>query len=360
MVKQSAAPAAGHGDQTGEMGEIERPPALFPVSGSLLSARALLTTVLPAYDIGTPTACTLWSSGVNDVYRVPTAGGEYFLKVYRAGWRSRAEVLFELDVVAHLARRGVAVARPLATRAGVVVHELLAPEGTRQAVLYGRAPGRPFTWPFYRDAAESGLLGGALAAIHNASDDFVSAHPRPQLDLDLLLEQPLAVIRPFLADRPEDWAYLLALAARLRAYLTHPDARALDWGLCHGDFHSGNAFIADGHSVAVFDFDACGLGWRAGDLARVHRPMTEQDETIWAAFLEGYTDRRPLHRRELAAILAFVPLGVYREMGLKLGGVARNWWDSEWVHHGYVGGEIASLRAWDAAHLAGRTLPPGV
>ena len=286
-----------------------------------------------------------------------TAGGEYFLKVYRAGWRSRAEVLFELDVMAHLARRGVAVARPLATRAGVVVHELLAPEGARQAVLYSRVPGRPFSWPFYRDAAESSLLGGALAAIHNATDDFVSAHRQPHLNLDLLLEQPLGMIRPFLADRPEDWAYLLALAARLRTYLAHPDAHALDWSLCHGDFHSGNAFIADGCSVAVFDFDACGLGWRAGDLARVRRPMAEHDEAIWAAFLGGYTDRRPLHRPELAAIPVFVALGVYQAMGLKLGGVARNWWDSYWVDHGYVDAEIVFLKTWDAAHLAGHALP---
>ena len=65
--------------------EMEHPPTPFPVTGSLLSARALLTTLLPAYDIGTPTDCTLWASGVNDVYRVLTAGGEYFLKVYRAG-----------------------------------------------------------------------------------------------------------------------------------------------------------------------------------------------------------------------------------------------------------------------------------
>ena len=332
---------------------MEHPPTPFPVTGSLLSARALLATLLPAYDLGIPTACTLWASGVNDVYRVLTRGAEYFLKVYRAGWRSRAEVLFELDAVAHLARRGVAVAPPLPTRAGVVAHDLQAPEGTRQAVLFARVPGQPCTWPFYRDAAESRLLGGALAAVHNATTDFASAHPRPDLDLERLLERPLATLRPFLAARPDDWAYLLALGDRLRAYLAHPAARALDWGLCHGDFHPGNAFIVDARTVALFDFDACGFGWRAGDLARMHPPTVAHDASIWAAFLDGYAARRPLHGHELAAIPVFVALGVYREMGLKLGGVACNWWDSQWVHYGYLDAQIASLKAWDAAHLAG-------
>ena len=85
--------------------------------------------------------------------------------------------------------------------------------------------------------------------------------------------------------------------------------------------------------------------------------MVTQDEAVWATFLEGYTDRGPLRGQELAAVPAFVALGVYGEMGLKLGGVARNWWDSQWVHYGYINAQIASLRAWDAAHLAGLARP---
>jgi thiamine kinase-like enzyme len=40
----------------------------------------------------------------------------------------------------------------------------------------------------------------------------------------------------------------------------------LEIGFCHGDFHGGNACQKDG-SFTFYDFDCCGWGYRAYDLA---------------------------------------------------------------------------------------------
>ena len=169
-------------------------------------------------------------SGVNDLYGVQAETGRYFFKLYRAGWRSRPTVLYELDLLAHLDRKGVPVCLPVARRDGERLTEVPALEGTRQGVLFHHAPGRPPSWPFFENEAESRLLGGALAAIHAAAEGFASPHPRPGYDEALLLDQTLAAARPFLADRKAGWDYLRDLARRLRMQLAALQSRGLTWG----------------------------------------------------------------------------------------------------------------------------------
>jgi Ser/Thr protein kinase RdoA (MazF antagonist) len=85
---------------------------------SLLSPEALLAEVGHAYAIAPPVDCALLRSYVNDVYTIATTAGDYILKVYRARWRSWSEIAYELDVLAHLTARGVAVAPAIARRDG--------------------------------------------------------------------------------------------------------------------------------------------------------------------------------------------------------------------------------------------------
>ena len=76
----------------------------FPVSYSVLSRQALLSKVLPAYDIGQRIDCQVLSHGLNDSYLVSTAKGHFLLRVYQAprdlgySWRSESEILAEKDV----------------------------------------------------------------------------------------------------------------------------------------------------------------------------------------------------------------------------------------------------------------------
>jgi Ser/Thr protein kinase RdoA (MazF antagonist) len=316
----------------------------FPATYSIPSAQAVREEILPGYPIGRSTECRLHMSGVNDVYMARSDQEQYVFKVYRSGWRSRSEVLWELELLQHLDGRGVRVALPLARRDGEWVTEVPAPEGTRQGVLFHHAPGQPPTWPFHESEAESRRMGGALAAIHNAAESFASSHTRRPYDEAELLDRTLAAARRFLAHRGEDWQYLERLAERLRGRLADLAARGMGWSACHGDYHGGNLFLGEDHTVTVFDFDAGGPGWSAYDLARWRTDTEGTTGRSWEAFLEGYQEQRPLSEAEREAVPVFVMLRMLHWMQIKSSFTAREAWDC-WDMEFYLNDTLAWLKA---------------
>src|SRR5438067_5216865 len=119
--------AQANAPEAGEEGP-RFPAGVFPVTHSLLAPEALLAEVARAYPIDRPVDCALVRSYVNDVYVIATATSHSILKVHRAGWRSRSEVAYELDVLAHLTAKGVAAAPALPRRDGERIGVLRAPE----------------------------------------------------------------------------------------------------------------------------------------------------------------------------------------------------------------------------------------
>jgi Ser/Thr protein kinase RdoA (MazF antagonist) len=283
-------------------------PEPLPVAQSLFAPSGLRDLVAAEYDVGALTDCRLWVDGFSHTYLLATAGDRYALRLHRAGWRTDDEVAYELDAVRHLDRKGVSVAVPVRRADGAWFRSIRAPEGPRQLTLFVSAPGREA----YREPGYAGRFGRAVAELHAAGADFRSAHQRFRIDLDTLLDRPLAHLEPRLAAHPDDWRYLVDLAGRLRRAVLALPAPALDWGLCHGDALGSNAHL-DG-AVATgrlthFDFDDCGPGWRAYDLAtfRWICAWKEADaDTRWAEYLRGYRERRAVADLDLAAVPLFV------------------------------------------------------
>ena len=92
---------------------------------------------------------------------------------------------------------------------------------------------------------------------------------------------------------------------RIRRLIERVQAN-LDFGFCHGDLHGFNAAF-DGERVTMFDFDCCGAGWRAYDIA-VYRWLLENRkmESNWKPFLDAYQARRPLAQMDVSAVPWFV------------------------------------------------------
>ncbi len=321
----------------------------FPVAYSVLSPEALLSEVISRYDLANQASCVFWTGGVNDTYLVQTQTQKYMLRVYRTGWRTLSDVLYEIAVLNHLADAGVPVSTPVAQKDGSFALTLHAPEGPRQAVLFTYAPGEPLN---RHDATDSYDHGKAVAAIHNAADGFTGAQVRSPLDLTYLIDQSLHVIQPLSTCSSADWDYLQALAERLRSRIQHFSAQGLDWGICHGDCHMLNDHIATDRTITFFDFDCCAPGWRAYDLAilRWSEGFYNMDpgDLLWHAFLKGYTEQRPVSERDLASIPTFVALREFWHTGL-----------IAWLQPGsglkgfdrYLQRTIRLLRAWEAEHL---------
>lgn len=323
------------------------PPATLLVMRSLLSPETVATELDRAYAIG-PTGCMLQRSFTNDVYVVETSAGPYVAKVYGPGWRTPADIAYEVAFLDHLAANGVAVATAVPRRDGQRIHQLLLPEGVRPCVLFTYAPGAEPVEPF--TAALYHRFGQATGAMHRAADKFTSQHPRFRLDLAYLIERPLAAIRPYLTRRSDDWAYLVRLAERVRTRITDLVARGLDWGPCHGDLTLDCFRLTDDGQLTFYDFDSGGPGWRALEFQGIYESAFYFKDDRWDAFHAGYTEVRPIGDVDLAAIPWFAPVYAIWDMGWAVSQWVR--WSGRWrVDDAFWSEKIGWLPQWEAAHL---------
>jgi Ser/Thr protein kinase RdoA (MazF antagonist) len=316
-----------------------------------LSPQALLSEVVSDYYIPLPAECTLLVSGRHDTFLVSTGGGQFVLKVYRQGSKTRRDLLAEIDALLHLGRKGGSVAMPVMRRDGAYVWDLSTPGGERQALLFSVAKGKPVS---VLDARSCGLLGGALADIHNAADDYDSA--RVLYDLELLRDEPIRMHEPLLQQCPEDWLYLQGLARRLRERFSGLPVAALDWGFCHGEFNARNNHLDESTgAVTSFDFEDCGAGFRAYDLAVFRFLLGPGDEnpsaeSLWEAYLGGYGERRPLKAIDREAITLFV---LMRPLWI-LGNIVRTHTprpDGSLPNPAFFDQMLQFLRRWEERHL---------
>lgn len=292
------------------------------VTRSILSPDALQDMVARHYDVGAAHACTFLGPTTNDHYLVETATDRYVLRLYCVGRRSPADIAYELDALVHLRRAGAPVAFPIAGRDGQLSYPIVAPEGERVAVLFSYAPGKP-AGSSLADDHRGTLVGRTLAELHRASDDFLPQHPRLPLDLVTLLEQPLQRIEPYLRHRPDDLKYLVRIAGLLHRRLTELSGE-LAWGFCHGDFHGWNIHLAEDGLTTIFDFDNCGPGWRAYDLATyLHNlGLDAAKGATWQSFRRSYAERRPISEADAEAVPLLVAICEFWLMGGRAARVA--------------------------------------
>ena len=318
------------------------------IAYSTLSPSAVLSHILREYKLDELTGCEFLARGLNDTFRVQGSDGSYAFRVYRAGWRSRSEIQYELDVLLHLNRRGIALSTPVAGKDGGLLYPIEQPEGLRYAALFTYAEGQQ---PGVHSETQAHLFGAAAAKLHTASDDFLCKHARFGLDLTHLIDEPLTVVLPFLVHRPDDQQYLRELATKIRHRIETVRPQ-LDFGFCHGDLHGGNAAF-DGNTITMFDFDCSGVGWRAYDIA-VYRWLLElrNSASNWEPFLDGYREQRPLQQIDLSAMPLFVAARYIWILGLHTGNASflgrsfmtdQLYWDY-W---------FKLIRDWDARELKG-------
>jgi Ser/Thr protein kinase RdoA (MazF antagonist) len=325
---------------------------MFSACDSNLRADALIRQVLVHYRIGEITRCRFHARGLNDTYKVETNSNKsYFLRIYRAGWRTREQIEAELAVLQHLARCDVNVSVPVIRADDSLLTPLDCAEGGRWAVLFTAAPGEEVDFKSFTEQ-QAGHYGEAAAAIHRAADSFAENFQRAALDLDLLLNAPLSLIMPVIAHRRDDLAYIADLADQLRSRVEN--TTGLEWGFCHGDLHGHNAGYA-GEVFTVYDFDCCGWGYRAYDLSvfpwafAIGEQAPARIESMARAFLSGYLRHRHLKSIDVAAIPNFVAIRQLWLTGLHIGLADRFGWG--WLNDRYFDRQFKVLRNWQKSFL---------
>lgn len=323
----------------------------FPVTRSILSSTALREAVVSEYALADPSDCQFFRMGLNDTYILKTNGTSYVLRVYRRGWRSLPEIQYELEVLLFLQKAGIRVSTPIPRTDGSFIGTIHAPEGERYRVLFTYASGREATYES-KDAEAAYAYGKLAAQIHTATETFQSLHQRVALDLEHLIDTPLRSIQPVLAHRPEDWKCVQTVTETLRQRVIQLPLSSLEQGFCHGDLHWGNARFQDKtNTVTLFDFDCCGVGWRAYDLAvfRWGARVRKKEQEQWPVFLRGYREVLNIHERDIQAIPYFVALRHLWLLGLHAGN--RQDFGMAWMNDTYFDEAITFLREWEAEHL---------
>jgi Ser/Thr protein kinase RdoA (MazF antagonist) len=288
------------------------------VTRSFVAADALSEIINDEYDLDQVVTCKLFSKMLrtqdNDHYQVRVGDKKYVARVYQHGshlGREEADYQFELDWLNFLKENDVPVSYPFRRKNGEFLGQLNAPEGIRYYALFSFADGQPMS---PTNEEQLYVMGQEMARIHKVSNTFKSQYERQPMNLEFLIDRPLQQIQQFWTNKKDEKLEILLTSAKeareeLLAILDNPTITEDGWGPIGGDFHHVNTYF-NGDQPTFFNFDLCGYGWRAYDIATflLNTDLLHKSTKLSEAFFAGYYSVRPLSNNEHEAISPLLTL----------------------------------------------------
>ncbi|MGH8795537.1 MAG: homoserine kinase, partial [Caldimonas sp.] len=241
----------------------------------------------------------------NTNYYVDTTAGAYVLTLFER--LTAAELPFYLNLMKHLATRGIPVPDPQADAAGAILHTL---EGKPTAVV-NRLPGHHHLAP---DNAHAASVGAVLARMHLAGADYTERQPNLR-GLAWWVET-VPVVVPFLeaaqAQMLEDELAYQQQVAASAAYA------ALPRGPIHADLFRDNVMFEGDALTGLFDFYFAGVDTLLFDIAVclndwcIDLDSGRLVEERAGAFVGAYDRVRPLDGTELRLLPALMRAAALR------------------------------------------------
>jgi Ser/Thr protein kinase RdoA (MazF antagonist) len=304
-------------------------------SSSILAAAELGSFLQSVYRWKGEVICRLLRAGINHTYllEIRESGSavdqnsvdhnalqtsepiqQFVFRLYTLNWRSKEEILAEIDLIQQLKEGGIAVSYAIPAPDGEFIQQIMAPEGLRYGLLFSYAAGEKMHRYPLKVHREAGRL---MARFHQLTVGNEIA--RETYDLNRLLIKPFEHISRYLSAEAEEMVYLRNLSLRLQQLLkavdpgftgsrttTNSGSSLLRKGVVHLDIWFENFAITADQQVILFDFDFCGNGWLALDLAfytmQAHN-SERYDAALYQpnldAFLEGYQSILPIPAEEL-------------------------------------------------------------
>jgi homoserine kinase type II len=275
---------------------------------------AVFTEVLPqeaagllsALDLGALQSMQGCASGIeNTNYFVSSDKGDYVLTLFER--LSFEQLPFYLNLMHHLAHRGIPVPAPQANAQGEILHTLKG----KPAAVVTRLKGRNQLAPQPADCAQ---VGAMLARMHEAGQDY--AHQQPNLRGLAWWVETTPVVRPHLSAAQgalieSELAYQVSLAAS-------PAYQTLPRGPIHADLFRDNVmfdgpvlsgffdFYFAGCDTFVFDIAVCLNDWCIDLATGALDPVRAQ------AFVNAYDTQRHLSDDEIALLPALLRAAALR------------------------------------------------
>jgi len=292
---------------------------------SLLDERELKETLRQAYGLPDDLSVTFWRTGIagNDVYVLSTRQRQYMLKIYFIK-STLEQVRTAATLMAALFQQGIPVPRIYQNKAGDLLTPLQCPEGTRYGVVFERIQGQE---PDISDACDGAAIGRLVGRMYRALDEFDGELAFRAIDQAYLIQSALNKIQRYLPEERDKIEYLADVGRRLWALFEGSAANDKpQYGICHGDLHTGNMLKTSDGEIYLFDFDACGTGWRIYDLGiyanddwtKTDPLALDRDREALQKFLRGYQETISLTAAEMRIFPFMLGLRHFELFGLVL------------------------------------------
>jgi homoserine kinase type II len=254
-----------------------------------------LQQFLAGYDIGALLAYKGIAEGVeNSNFLLHTSTGFFILTLYEKRVAA-GDLPFFLNLIEHLAARGLTCPQPVRSRGGAALGRLVH----RPAAIFTFLDGM---WIRRPNVAHCGAVGDALAKLHLAGADFAMTR-RNALSIEGW--RSLFDVAGGRADTVQKG--LCAAIGRELKWLEQEWPRDLPQGVIHADLFPDNVFFLGDRLSGLIDFYFACTDALAYDVAIClnawcFEPDRSYNITKGRALLKGYQRARELNAREIAAL----------------------------------------------------------
>ncbi|MDF2686497.1 MAG: hsK1 [Clostridia bacterium] len=323
---------------------------LFPLEASVLASSDILDKLTSLYTQKIRT-CRFYYRGIHDTYIVKAGCEIYYFKIYRYGFRSKEEIQIEIDWLKHLKECGIYATMPIVNMDGEYITEFNTLQGIRYGVLFSSVGTLSFNEVEETDLINK-KLGEYLASMHCALDSMEYTSCRSELNIDTFINIPMQHIKDFAKFYTFDLDFLETVAISVKEKISVLSNEAAQYGICHGDFYSGNIRFNDSNIPVSYDFDFSGYGWRAYDISLYASPFSWGADTVKmqsrekrkTAFLNGYSKIRSISDDEIKSIDLFTPFRRIFNIGIIYICMSNTWGD-DWAIKN-LNSDITMLRRW--------------
>lgn len=264
-----------------------------------------LTRFMADYDLWAVRSCKGIAEGVeNSNFLIGTERGSYFLTLYEKRVNPR-DLPFFLELLEHLARRGVSCPTPIRGRDGRALRRLCDRPAALVSFLDGLSPHDILV-------GHCAGIGTALAQLHQAGASFPMTRPN-----DLSVTGWPALID---ATRDKADSVMVGLADELNremADLATFWPTGLPTGICHADLFPDNVLFRDNQVSGLIDFYFACTDSLAYDLAICINAWCFEPDFDWnpekgRALIAAYDAIRPLTENERRALPVLARGGALR------------------------------------------------
>ena len=313
---------------------------VFPVTTSTLSAKDLGEFVKDKYQLNRNFNCELFRTGMNHTYFLFDSNTKYVLRVYSHNWRSKSEIIEEIELLNLLRDNNLNVSFPIQDKNGGFIQEINAPEGIRYIVLFSFAEGEKIR---FMNEETCFLIGSLMAKIHNLT--LNKTIDRISYDEKSLIELPYKQLTQFFSKELPEMKFIKEIGKSFQ----ETDFEKTRSGIVHMDIWYDNMAVLNEKEITFFDFDFCGNGWQILDIGYFCKQLfhIESDkkeyELKMLSFLDGYQSIRVLSDNELKLIPEAGSVVFVFYLGVQ---AQRYDWSNIFLSENYLKMFIGRIKSW--------------